>query len=46
MVDVNYTHDNMPNCLQIYAHNPIDVLSLDRHNWLTGSIRYHRFKYC
>lgn len=23
---------------QIYAHNSTDVLSLERHNWLTGSI--------
>ena len=38
MVNDNYTHDDMPKCGERYANNSIDVLSLRRRNWLTGTI--------
>lgn len=38
MVNDNYSHSDMPKYMEIYSHNPIDVLSLRRRNWLTDTI--------
>lgn len=38
MLENNLTHDNMPNYMEKYCHFSGDVLSLKRHNWLTGTI--------
>ena len=38
MVNDNHTHEDMPKVREKYAHSPIDVLSLKRQNWLTGTI--------